>query len=72
MGATNSGRKLILAETKRLGKVSSEQRNAGAVYRDVDRKHGRKPHNIVAPEHPFDSGQVGLIQIAAVARRLEI
>src|SRR5580704_16684360 len=38
----------------------------------IDRQHGRKTHDVIAPEHAFDLGQVGFVEVTAIAGRLQV
>ena len=74
MSDAYASNKIFFAEGEPLREIGSEQ---GKILRirihaDTDRQHRSKTHNVVSPEHSFDFGQVGFVEVRAVARRLEI
>ena len=73
MGSANSGDKILRSKYYVAGKIRTQQGHIlCSAKRDAGRQHGSKAHDIVAPEHAFDFGQVGFVQVSAVAGRLQI
>ncbi len=76
MSNAYAGDKLFFAESELLREICSEQseilRISVITHADAYWQHGREAHDIVMPERASDLGQVGFIEISAVARRLEI
>ena len=75
MSDAHAGNKIFFAEGESLRKISSEQGKIlriAPIHADTDRQHRSETHNVVSPEHSFDFGQVGFVEVSAVARRLEI
>ncbi len=71
-GADASG-EVLLSKSELPRKIRSQQcdlllRGQGYIYR----QHGRKTHDVVAPEHALDFGQVGLVEVSAIAGRLQV
>src|SRR5580704_5645838 len=64
--------KFIFAKSQLLGEIRAQQRDAFAA--DVYRywQHRRKSNNVVVPEHAMNLRQVGLVEVRAVTRRLQI
>ncbi len=73
MRGANSGNEILLSKYNVPGEIRPQQGHIPcSAKRDAGGQHGSKTHDVVAPEHAFDFGQVGFVQVSAVAGRLQV